>query len=354
MRLIFLGDVHIGARGDSPAFLSLHLEFFEAQLFPYMEKEGITTIIQVGDIFDRRKGINYETLYEWKRRFFDVLRDRGYIMHIILGNHDVAFKNTNRVNSPTLLLKEYNNLVIHTEPNDQEFDGVKFFMVPWINQENLEGTLQAAKDTKANLAIMHAEFKGFEMDKGNLAKAGMDASIFSTFDTIYSGHYHHPSKKDNVVYIGTPYQITMADVNSPKGFGVFDTEKLELQMVSNEDHIFVQLFYTDSDKEAVEKTFSQTMPKPGRFVKVYNTGKSDPVMFDKFIAKVEDTGPADLEIIEWNPDLVKTEDIDDIQLDKTDDMFYAQVKLADVPYADELMELAKTLYVEAISADELC
>ncbi len=62
----------------------------------------------MGDAFDSRKSIDYQSL-EWaKRVVFDRLKN--YNVHMIVGNHDCYYKNTNNVNSPQLLLQSYNNI----------------------------------------------------------------------------------------------------------------------------------------------------------------------------------------------------------------------------------------------------
>ena len=54
----------------------------------------------MGDAFDSRKSVDYQSL-EWaKRVVFDRLKK--YDVHMIVGNHDCYYKNTNNVNSPEL------------------------------------------------------------------------------------------------------------------------------------------------------------------------------------------------------------------------------------------------------------
>jgi hypothetical protein len=42
----------------------------------------------------------------------------------------------------------------------------------------------------------------------------------------------------NISYLGTPYEITFADVNEKKGFHVFDTETRVMEFVPNENKLF--------------------------------------------------------------------------------------------------------------------
>ena len=121
MKICILGDTHFGARSDSIPFHNYMEKFYSEFFFPELEKRGVDTIIQLGDLFDRRKFINFNSLYLCRKYFFNKLRDNNITLHTLLGNHDVAFKNTLEVNSTSLLLQEYENIKIY-----DEFDSVSF------------------------------------------------------------------------------------------------------------------------------------------------------------------------------------------------------------------------------------
>ena len=110
MMLCILGDTHFGARGDSVDFLNFFEKFYENTFFPYLIENNIDTVFQLGDLFDRRKYINFNSLYLCRKYFFDKLRDNNIKMYTLLGNHDISYKNTLKVNSSELLLKEYKNV----------------------------------------------------------------------------------------------------------------------------------------------------------------------------------------------------------------------------------------------------
>jgi UDP-2,3-diacylglucosamine pyrophosphatase LpxH len=117
MKIAILGDTHFGMRGDSIAFHNHYREFYTKQFFPYLVQNGITTIFQLGDLFDRRKYISFQSLALCRRYFFDQFARYGIECHTLLGNHDITFKNTLEVNSPELLLREYeNSIFVYNEP----------------------------------------------------------------------------------------------------------------------------------------------------------------------------------------------------------------------------------------------
>ena len=138
MKIALINDTHAGARGDDPRFNEYFFKFWEGTFFPYLEEHGIKQICHLGDVVDRRKFISFVTLNSWRKRFFDVIRDKGIQMDVIVGNHDVTYKNTNEINAMNELFDRYNNIDVLIEPNTLNYDGCKIAMVPWINSGNYE------------------------------------------------------------------------------------------------------------------------------------------------------------------------------------------------------------------------
>ena len=104
MKVAIITDTHYGARKGSKYLHDYFELFYRDVFFPTLEKEGITTVIHMGDIFDSRKSIDLQSL-EWSKRVvFEPLKK--YKVYAIIGNHDCYYKDTNIVNSPELLLKE--------------------------------------------------------------------------------------------------------------------------------------------------------------------------------------------------------------------------------------------------------
>jgi hypothetical protein len=73
MLVAILGDTHFGARGDSPHFHNYFAKFYNDVFFPYLEKHNILHIVQLGDVFDRRKFVNFNSLKQSIEYFFDKL-----------------------------------------------------------------------------------------------------------------------------------------------------------------------------------------------------------------------------------------------------------------------------------------
>jgi len=54
MHVAVITDTHFGVKNDDPIFLEAYLSYFEEQVFPYLLKNDIKTVIHMGDVLDRR------------------------------------------------------------------------------------------------------------------------------------------------------------------------------------------------------------------------------------------------------------------------------------------------------------
>ena len=294
MKIAIITDQHFGARKNSKLFHDYFLEFYENVFFPTLEKEGITTVIDMGDTFDSRKGIDFAALTWAKDNYFDRLRDMGITVHTIVGNHTAYYKNTNDINAIDLLLREYDNVKIYSETTPIEVGGLSILLVPWINKENEEKSVAMIKKSQSPVCMGHLELNGFRATPGHMMEHGMDWGIFEKFKKTFSGHYHCRSNQDNIYYLGNPYEMFWNDVNDEnRGFHLFDTETLEHTPVNNPYRLHHIIYYNDQDYQLFDARELED-----KIVKVVVRTKSDQVKFEKFIDKLYNVNVAELKIVE--------------------------------------------------------
>ena len=353
MKIALINDTHAGARGDDPRFNEFFFKFWEGTFFPYLEEHGIQKIIHLGDVVDRRKFISFVTLNSWRKRFFDVLEQKSISMDVIVGNHDVTYKNTNEINAMTELFDHYNNINVYTEPVMRDFSGTNIALIPWINSSNYEQALQFLKETPAQICFGHFEIAGFEMDRGNVCHTGMDKSTFDRFDTVLSGHFHHKSSSGNITYLGNQYEITWADYNDQRGFHVFDTETRELTFVPNPHRMFHKLNYDDGAQDyEFWKAYDYHTLKDC-FVKIVVLNKQNPYLFDNVVDNLYKAGVGDLSIVEDFTD-VALEDDQELVDQAEDTMTILSKYIDNLPLNvnnDKLKTLMRELYVEALNTE---
>jgi DNA repair exonuclease SbcCD nuclease subunit len=293
MKVAIITDTHYGARKGSKLFHDYFEKFYNDVFFPTIDKEGIDTVIHMGDAFDSRKGIEFKSLKWAKRVVFNPLKERGIKMHLMVGNHDAYYKNTNEINAVDLLLKEYDNVEVYSSPTEVSVGDLPILFLPWINEQNEKETNNIIKKTKCPVAMGHLELNGFVATPGHIMEHGHDARAFNKFRKVFSGHYHSRSDNGTVYYLGNPYEMFWNDVESPRGFTIFDTESLEHQSINNPHRLFYKIFYEDTDHQ----TFN-TSEYENKIVKVIVRKKTDTKKFEKFIDKLYTSGVADLKIVE--------------------------------------------------------
>ena len=349
MKIAIVGDTHFGCRNDSLHFHNYYKKFYEEVLLPTLRQMGIRKIIQLGDLFDRRKYVNYNTLYLSKQYFFDMLELNDIELVTLVGNHDIFFKNTLKVNSIELTLREYDNIHVITYPETMTFDGVAVDLIPWICEENEQEVMAFILNSNSQICMGHFELAGFEMDRGNICHEGMDRSILAKYDVVLSGHFHHKSSSGNIHYVGTPGEMTWSDYNDKRGFHIFDTETRELTFIENPFKMFHKIIYND-DQETIETVKSKNFSKyTSTIVKVIVAKKIDPYLFDVFMDKLYKSQPYDVSIVEDFTDYTQISDEDVI--DQADDTMTTLSKYVDSLQIDLDKEKLKTymreVYVEA-------
>lgn len=350
MKLAIVTDLHFGARGDSQIFDRYFEKFYTEVFFPYIDKHDIKTVFCLGDTFDRRKYINFVTLYNCRRYFFDQLDIRGIESHFIAGNHDEAYKNTAEVNSPELLLADYEKLHVYTGPQDVVLDGLSIAVIPWICSGNAKETFEFMETTKSQVAFGHLEISGFQMHRGSVSDHGYAMDLFRKFSMVFSGHFHHKSSYSNIHYLGAPYEITWADWDDPRGFHVFDTDTLDLEYIQNPHFIHHKIMYNDRDK-TLDELLELIPDVTDSYVKIYAQDKTNPYWYDIFTDKVEKGGCISIQHVEDGVILDGDEDfMDDVE--DTPTLLRKCCEAAEVSIdKNELSQFMLRLYNEALEIE---
>ena len=293
MKIAIITDQHFGARKGADYIHNYFKKFYDNTFFPYLEKNKIDTVMDMGDTFDNRRNIDLATL-EWsKKNYYDRLQAMGITVHTIVGNHTAYYKDTNEINTVELLLKEYDNVKVYAEPTNINLGGLDILLLPWINEENKLQTLEMMDTTKASVIMGHLELNGFVATRGHTMEHGMDTKVFDKFYRVYSGHYHTRSNNGKIYYLGNPYEMFWNDVKDTRGFHIFDTKTIEHTPVNNPYRLFYNLYYEDTNYKLFD-----TREYKDKIIKVVVKKKTDQKQFEKFIDKLYNSGIQDLKIIE--------------------------------------------------------
>ena len=340
MKVLLITDQHFGVRNDNQHFINHYRKYYSKVVIPFIKAYGITEIIDLGDTFDKRKSVNFMSLEAAKEMWFDPIKDIGCKMTALVGNHDIYYKNTLRINAPNELLGDYDIDVID-EPTTRNYDGTDILFLPWICDENRDDTFRSITKSTAPVCMGHLELNGFEAHPGHVMNMGMDTNPFSKFERVFTGHYHMKSTKGNISYLGNPYQLYWNDYGCKRGFHVFDTETLKTTFYRNPYDMFYKLYYDNGVRNEIHPSDLE-----GTFVKLIVEDKGDQTKFDYAVRQLQSWGLADLKIIE---DLsVEMEDSLVLETEDTITLLDKYIDEIDLPVDSEnVKSIMRSLYVEA-------
>ena len=344
MKIALLNDTHFGVRNDSSFFLDHFLDFFENEFFPYLKNNGISTVFHLGDLMDRRKYVNINTLNQVKERFIDPLKDMKINFHMVIGNHDIYYRNTTSINSANELFSNYSNFYLHETPYTFEHDELCIGLIPWLCGENREECLDYIKNCNCPIIMGHFELSGHEVFPGVSFKDGLSDKIFSRFESVLSGHFHIRSSKNNIQYLGSQYQMTFADVETKKGFSVLDTETREVEFIENKNDIF-HVISTNNVGDDFDYGILED-----KYVKLLVDRKTSREKTDSILNSIEHIHPYDLTVIE---EFVTSEPIqENVDLSKdTITIINDEIELLEDGFdKSKLKNIMSDIYMEALNS----
>jgi hypothetical protein len=119
--------------------------------------------------------------------------------------------------------------------------------------------------------------------------------FFHRFHRVWSGHFHHKSKKGNVQYLGNPYQMYWNDYKDTRGFHIYDTQSDKLKHIPNPYEIFDKIFYDDTSGDYNKQDVSDYKDK---YIKIVVNEKRDYQMFETLVDRLYNVGVHDVKIVE--------------------------------------------------------
>lgn len=340
MKVGLITDTHFSFKKSSRLFHDYFEMFYKDIFFPTLEREGIDTIIHMGDAFDNRKSIDFWGL-EWTKRV--VLEPLSkYKVHMITGNHDVYHKNTNSINSPELLLKDYSNIQVYSSPTEIQLENLKILLLPWICSDNEEETLNVIQNTQAKVVMGHLELQGFRVNHQMISDYGKSPDFFSKFTKVFSGHYHTRSDNGTVFYIGNPYEMFWSDLNDSRGFAIFDTETLDHTLVNNPFKMYHHIYYEDTPYQTFD-----TRKYENKIVKIIVRKKTDSKKFEKFLDKLYASNVAELKILE-NFEVQEPPDFEAVESENTISILNRYIEEAEINLDKSIVQkIMQEIYQEA-------
>ena len=328
--------------------LKSSMDFFTKQLIPFLTEKKIDTIFFLGDLFDNRSYMKNEIHDEVYDLFDNKLK--GFKIHILIGNHDCIFENTTSAHLLKFLKKFDNVNVVDSRSKIVTIDNKDILLVPWMH--NMNETLDVFQDNEADIVMGHFDITGFNFNKWVLSKSGMSPDYFAgRYDLVFSGHFHTRTTKKisgtEFVYVGSPYQMTRADINEERGFVLLNVEKMKYGYFSNEVSTkFVEINYPEKLSESKIKN-----NKVDVFIN-YDKETYTPDEYDKYIQQVESFNPASMETFYTDKSNISTDfDIDDSSFANTRELIKVYMEQSELSNKEKVKDKMLSLHDEVKGDD---
>ena len=341
MKIALIGDSHFGVRNDSPYFMEQQAEYFKDYFFPYLKLNEIKDVIHLGDIFDKRKQINFVSLRHTISNFINPIIENGINFHFIVGNHDSYFKSSSELISAKLLFESIpnNNFKIYDKIEEVMFDSRRFLMVPWIFPNEQEEAKEKISLSPADVVCGHIELNGIAFEGSSISRKGLSPDLFAHFDHTFFGHFHKPSQ----FYVGSPYQMRWSDYGEKKRIIVYDTESNKQESVYFDNEVFIKLTYPGDNLDNYSLT--------NKIVRIIVKEKDSIQDFEEYIRKIEEMSPYDIDIKEEYLYLNVIGDVEDTDNKSTIDIILESIDMiTNISPGEKLVvkEIMNRLYEKAI------
>lgn len=341
MRVAILSDTHFGTRKGNETFLNSQLKFFREQFIPHLKREGIKTILHLGDFFDNRVHINSKVLNAVIELLGTDMKD--FEIYILVGNHDSYFESTIEVNSIEPLSLFPHVHIIKTI-NQIQLQDRKITMVPWI-VKNEEAIAQMESLPPSDICVGHFEMASFDMFRNKICEHGISFEYFANrYPLTFSGHFHTRSVKEfangnKIVYMGNPYHLTRNDIGDERGFCILNLDDLTYELINNE----VSLKY-------ITVTYPQVLTEEmvsGNNVDVYvdlqTTSEED---LHTYIREIESFHPAFLPVQIKSVNAMSYSTSADIQVGTVTDLMLEYIQALGIENKEKMTKLMMSLYEE--------
>lgn len=250
--LIFT-DLHCGLAGNRLSRLNICVKTVK-EIVAAVKRFGVANIIFGGDWYHSRSTLDVNTI-NVSLKLVQALSKHAKL-YMICGNHDAFLKNSTDVNSLNMF-RDTPNVTVFDKPEEILVNSRKCLLVPWLTD------LTAYSPETFDLMIGHFEIsskyliqsyieehsakkaassdRAASIDSDELLSAASDCrksnDMIGTFvdlvkksGTVYAGHIHNRKEFSvrgrRFVFVGSPYQQTLGEMDSDCGFYVLDEKNV--------------------------------------------------------------------------------------------------------------------------------
>jgi len=345
VKIAVIGDLHFGVDSKELVFDKNLNKVLNEFVFPYLLENNIKTIVQLGDINEKRQNLNVLSGEIMMDSWFKPIIENNFELWQILGNHDCYYNNTTSSSILNVILKDdYLSKKLHSNIHlvkKTETVGDDLGFMSWGEKEI----------PNSKYLFGHFDIIGFEIQNGIVCKKGFNISDFFKQKFVFSGHFHRKSIKGNIIYTGSLTANNFGDYDSEHGFYILDTDDGKFEFISHSYNLFAKIIY--SEKIDIEN-FQFDLYK-NKIVKLVVPNLKDELKYDKFINILKEyvfdlkTTTLDIGV---SPDIKLDDSIDISDTFTLMKNYIESIELPNDKNQSTLLEIMENIYIEAASIEE--
>jgi len=242
-KFLLISDIHLGVNKNSAQKLNDIKKYLMDDVVNICNEQDIKNIIFLGDWFEIRESLNVNVI-NTSTKIIRHLNNNNIHIYMIIGNHDLYYRNRTDVHSLDYL-KEHNNVTLIDNPTEFINGDHKYLMLPW-------GYNDLPENEKYDCIFGHLDIIGAKM-QGMVNTSGFNpVTLTSIAPLVFSGHFHlsnvYDTKYGKIIMVGNPIQSAWGDYGNDKGVYILDTstKKLEYSKILNKtSRIYRKIYWSD-------------------------------------------------------------------------------------------------------------
>ena len=314
-KCVLFTDLHLGVHNNNEIWLNSSIYAIK-EIIQVAKNNNIENVIFLGDFFHNRQSINSKTLWI-ANEIADLFENNKIRLWLLVGNHDTYLKNSLKPHS----LRMFNNYE-YIEVIDEIYSINELItLIPWGLDK---------KKAKTPYILGHFEINGCEVGENfTESNAEFKISDFKNYNLVLSGHYHTPSFNQNIFYIGSIMPFTFYDVDSKRGYYIFNfnEKKADFQFIEFNDCPKYKIIFSDSELKENEIK--------GNVVKLIYKNELSSIESEDLLSKIQKMKPVMLysdfkNIVSSNDDTIQLNNANDV-IKSSKDLLFDYINLIKKP-----------------------
>lgn len=202
-------------------FVKIALDYVD-YIEQYCVENKIDTIFFLGDVFEKSNKIRHDSFVPLFKKLLD-MKQKGLKIYCILGNHDIYSADNESIVETFMPIVER----VVTDTEIINIGGKDFTFLSYTKDES-------KIPRTGDVLLTHLAIADFEFDNAYHANeaVAIKRDFFKGFNQVFSGHFHKAQQKDNIWFVGSPYQLNIGEKGLKKGFGVYETTTSQYDFVT--------------------------------------------------------------------------------------------------------------------------